>query len=156
MSARCEVQSWLSTSRMSVVTSCMPAFMPWPKNGHIACAASPTSTSRSSRWYVPQRMVPRLPTRFLCQSPSQSPMSGTASGNVVVMNALTLSSVSSSSKPWPPHTNGMNSVHVKEPSAFGRAMSMNDPRGQICKKFLGSAHRASPSAPATGGIESSL
>ena len=104
-------------------------------------------------------MVTSDPIGFRSYSAASSGMSGTASAysRRKRSRAARPSGTAANEASSFPGTGsyGQNSVHVKLPSGFGRAIIMLPPRGQMWSAF-GSIANGAWGPAATGGIESSL
>ncbi len=109
--------------------SSKPAFIPWPKNGTMAWAASP-SRSALPRDHGQVFTVAIFPSGAAMNWAARPGMSGTASGKCFAKNACASVSVRNSANDGEP-SKGRNSVQVKLLSWLGSAMSMNCPRGQM-------------------------
>jgi hypothetical protein len=122
-----------STYSSSIKQSSNAAFIPCPKKGTTAWAASPTKSNEPTL-QGSTLMVTRLPTGLSRNSLATSGMRGTTSGNLRWKYASTSSALFSSTELNPSGPkNGANKVAVKEQSGLGRAMSINAPRGQMCR-----------------------
>ena len=119
----------------------MAAFMPWPWNGTMAWAASPTSTARSSKLQPVARSVPSAPAGFSTNCSARSGQRAAKSANSAAKNASTAAAETSDRNV----SDGANRVTVKSPPGLASAISMNSPRGQTWRAFGSS--RWPPSGP---------
>ncbi len=140
-----------ASSPSSTTQSSNPQFMPWPKNGTIAWAASPSSNARSPACQVEHFTVTIDPVGFPANWASRSGSMGSTSAKCSRKNARTAPGASRVAKLGAP-SKARKRVQVKLPSSLGRAMSMKSPRGQMWSAFRSS--RQLPSGPA--GRDSSL
>src|SRR5205085_9096787 len=128
-------RSWYSLSMVSQSSPCLsarlfnteqsskPQFMPCPKNGTIACAASPINANLSSFIHGKHFTVISDEVGLLKKSSVSEGISFEASANVLSKNDLTFSFVSSVLNDGSP-SKGKKSVHVKLPSVLGKAISI--------------------------------
>jgi len=113
----------LSIKPFKTEQSSNPQFIPWPKKGTIACAASPISTKLSSAIHGKHFIVTRDDVGLLKNSFSKAGISRITSSKASAKKLFNFSLEFNDANEGTP-SKGKNKVQVKLPSIFGKAISI--------------------------------
>src|SRR6187397_110053 len=100
-----------------------PQFIPWPKKGKMACAASPIRAKQSSATHGKHFIVTSDEVGLSKNSFAKEGIICIASSNVFAKKVLSFFALFNEAKDGSP-SKGKNRVQVKVPSIFGNAISI--------------------------------